>query len=191
MCLPVPALTHRSLPHSLPRGLIRPSIRLIFRPSRIGLECPVLYAIRICTTPHLALHDCILPSSFLPGADLPPTTTTTKHDPTFDRHMHNAHSRFRPNIVVSGLSKPWLEDTWAEIAIVPSNSSSSLAAGENGDKNKEKEGRKRINMNRISLVSKGTRCLLPNVNPEDGVRDDAVPFKVRRSLPSVLSEERD
>jgi len=61
--------------------------------------------------------------------------------------------RFRPNIVFSG-GGPFAEDSWQEIAI--------------GFKNAP----------RITLVSKCARCLLPNVSPETGEADKAVPYKV-------------
>ncbi|TFK41978.1 MOSC N-terminal beta barrel domain-containing protein [Crucibulum laeve] len=61
--------------------------------------------------------------------------------------------RFRPNIVFRG-GGPFAEDDWEEIAIGSESAP------------------------RISLVSKCTRCLLPNVSPETGERDKAVPFKV-------------
>lgn len=64
-----------------------------------------------------------------------------------------AIERFRPNIVFSG-GGPFAEDGWEEITI-----GSETAPV-------------------ISLVSSCTRCLLPNVSPETGVRDAAVPYKV-------------
>ncbi|KAI5830595.1 hypothetical protein K523DRAFT_239506 [Schizophyllum commune Tattone D] len=64
-----------------------------------------------------------------------------------------AVERFRPNIVFKGAG-PFEEDFWEEIAIGEPS-----APG-------------------ITLVSKCTRCLLPNVSPETGERDKAVPYKV-------------
>lgn len=64
-----------------------------------------------------------------------------------------AVERFRPNIVVKGAG-PFEEDFWEEIAV--------------GD----------VSAPGITLVSKCTRCLLPNVSPETGERDKAVPYKV-------------
>ncbi|PAV22641.1 cysteine ase [Pyrrhoderma noxium] len=61
--------------------------------------------------------------------------------------------RFRPNIVIGGAGVPWAEDTWERIQVGANTSD-------------------------ISLVSKCTRCLLPNVDPDTGVRDAAVPYKV-------------
>lgn len=93
-----------------------------------------------------------------------------------------ALSRFRPNIVLKGAGA-FAEDVWEEISI----------GGDDG--NDESMD--------ISLVSKCARCLvsaifdentlsitlivliplfplrqLPNVHPETGIRDKAVPFKV-------------
>lgn len=92
--------------------------------------------------------------------------------------------RFRPNIVIGGQSAPWLEDTWAEIAVEPSVSL--ISDGSNTNDVLEPERR----IERISLVSKGTRCLLPNVNPDDGIRDDAVPYKVCLPITACLSFTR-
>ncbi|KAF8913229.1 hypothetical protein CPB84DRAFT_1820649 [Gymnopilus junonius] len=61
--------------------------------------------------------------------------------------------RFRPNIVFRG-GGAFAEDDWEEISI----------------------GSKEAPL--MTLVSKCTRCLLPNVSPETGVRDQAVPYKV-------------
>jgi len=61
--------------------------------------------------------------------------------------------RFRPNIVFKGAGA-FGEDQWEEISI--------------GSKDAPA----------ITLVSKCTRCLLPNVDPETGLKDAAVPYKV-------------
>ncbi|KLO20146.1 MOSC-domain-containing protein [Schizopora paradoxa] len=61
--------------------------------------------------------------------------------------------RFRPNIVMQGAGIPWAEDLWETIQIGGNTST-------------------------ICLVSKCTRCLLPNVDPDTGIRDKAVPFKI-------------
>jgi len=61
--------------------------------------------------------------------------------------------RFRPNIVFKGAGA-FAEDSWEEISI--------------GSKDAPA----------ITLVSKCARCLLPNIDPETGVKDAAVPYKV-------------
>ncbi|KAK1221552.1 hypothetical protein PQX77_015671 [Marasmius sp. AFHP31] len=66
--------------------------------------------------------------------------------------------RFRPNIVLSG-GGPFAEDSWREVSIGPDVESAEKAPG-------------------ILVVSKCARCLLPNVSPETGIRDQAVPYKV-------------
>ncbi|KAJ4470815.1 hypothetical protein J3R30DRAFT_3300001 [Lentinula aciculospora] len=69
--------------------------------------------------------------------------------------------RFRPNIVLRGAG-PFAEDDFEEISI-------------GLDDDSEKTGEKQLG---ILLVSKCVRCLLPNVCPDTGVRDKAVPYKV-------------
>ncbi|KAK0199089.1 MOSC N-terminal beta barrel domain-containing protein [Armillaria mellea] len=64
--------------------------------------------------------------------------------------------RFRPNIVFKGAG-PFAEDMWEEIAI---------------------ESGPVLDAPGILIVSKCVRCLLPNVSPDTGVRDKAVPYKV-------------
>ncbi|KAF9055998.1 MOSC domain-containing protein [Panaeolus papilionaceus] len=64
-----------------------------------------------------------------------------------------AIERFRPNIILKG-GGPFAEDKWEEISIGSETSPV------------------------LTLVSKCTRCLLPNVSPETGERDKAVPYKV-------------
>ncbi|KAJ3809336.1 hypothetical protein F5876DRAFT_44078 [Lentinula aff. lateritia] len=67
--------------------------------------------------------------------------------------------RFRPNIVLRGAG-PFAEDNFEEISI---------------GNHSEITGEKQYG---ILLVSKCARCLLPNVCPDTGVRDKAVPYKV-------------
>ncbi|KZT54258.1 hypothetical protein CALCODRAFT_19059 [Calocera cornea HHB12733] len=66
--------------------------------------------------------------------------------------------RFRPNIVFAGAKEAFDEDSWEEVTVHDSQTD-------------EVKGR-------ILLVSRCTRCLLPNVDPSSGVPDKAVPFKV-------------
>ncbi|KAF7436253.1 hypothetical protein PC9H_003082 [Pleurotus ostreatus] len=68
--------------------------------------------------------------------------------------------RFRPNLVFTGAGA-YAEDHWEEIAI-----------------GHTKEEAQDPDTPGISLVAKCQRCLLPNVSPETGIRDKAVPFKV-------------
>lgn len=74
------------------------------------------------------------------------------------------HRRFRPNILVTG-GGPFAEDDWEEITF--------------GDP---------FNPN-LTLVSKCVRCLLPNVSPDTGKRDKAVPYKVLMKFRTGLNPE--
>ncbi|KAJ3786693.1 hypothetical protein GGU10DRAFT_427236 [Lentinula aff. detonsa] len=69
--------------------------------------------------------------------------------------------RFRPNIVLRGAG-PFAEDNFEEINIGSDDDTEMIGEEQPG----------------ILLVSKCVRCLLPNVCPETGVRDKAVPYKV-------------
>jgi len=64
--------------------------------------------------------------------------------------------RFRPNIVVSGLLKPFDEDSWGDVAI-----GDPVSGG-----------------GKFTFVSRCGRCRLPNVDPNSGEYDESVPFKV-------------
>lgn len=68
--------------------------------------------------------------------------------------------RFRPNIVIKGAGAPFFEDVLTEFTVDSHRESVDEASPI------------------IQLVSKCTRCMLPNVHPETGVRDKAVPLKV-------------
>ncbi|KAH7927258.1 hypothetical protein BV22DRAFT_1032010 [Leucogyrophana mollusca] len=81
--------------------------------------------------------------------------------------------RFRPNIVFKGASAPFAEDVLTEFAIDshrPGDAIDSTAPI-------------------IHLVSKCTRCLLPNVDTETGVRDKAVPYKALMKFRRGLDPE--
>ncbi|CCM01446.1 uncharacterized protein FIBRA_03498 [Fibroporia radiculosa] len=65
--------------------------------------------------------------------------------------------RFRPNIVLKGAGVPFAEDFWRTVVLHSSNSTAN---------------------SELTLLSKCTRCLLPNVDVHTGVRDAAVPLKV-------------
>ncbi|KAF8641062.1 hypothetical protein AX17_000706 [Amanita inopinata Kibby_2008] len=75
-----------------------------------------------------------------------------------------AIERFRPNIVFMG-GGPFAEDGWEEV-VIGSDASPTL-----------------------TLVSKCARCLLPNVGPETGQRDKAVPYKVLMKFRTGLDPE--
>jgi len=68
--------------------------------------------------------------------------------------------RFRPNIVFKGAGIPFVEDVVTELSLSSSDREAVDGTGI------------------VHLVSKCTRCLLPNVDPATGVRDNAVPYKV-------------
>lgn len=80
--------------------------------------------------------------------------------------------RFRPNIVIKGGGAPFVEDNITELTITsdgePANSASA-----------------------IHLVSKCTRCLLPNVDTVTGIRDSAVPYKAMMKFRRGLDPARD
>ncbi|EMD31142.1 hypothetical protein CERSUDRAFT_120106 [Gelatoporia subvermispora B] len=71
--------------------------------------------------------------------------------------------RFRPNIVFAGAGVPFAEDMWREIVTGPAPIADPSGAPPSQT---------------ITLVSKCTRCLLPNVDTRAGTRDAAVPYKV-------------
>ncbi|KAK1226485.1 hypothetical protein PQX77_010569 [Marasmius sp. AFHP31] len=66
--------------------------------------------------------------------------------------------RFRPNVVLNG-GGPWVEDEWEEISLGPDAETAQKAP-------------------RILVLGKCRRCVLPNVSPETGEKDAAVPLKV-------------
>ncbi|KAL0569658.1 hypothetical protein V5O48_012301 [Marasmius crinis-equi] len=66
--------------------------------------------------------------------------------------------RFRPNIVLRG-GGAWVEDEWEEVTIGP-------------------DAQTAQNAPRILVLGKCRRCVLPNVSPDTGVKDEAVPLKV-------------
>ncbi|GAB1526914.1 hypothetical protein RhiTH_010088 [Rhizoctonia solani] len=68
--------------------------------------------------------------------------------------------RFRPNIVVSGSPAPFDEDYWGDVQIGRDGSEGTV----------------------ISLVKRCDRCLLPNIDTTTGVRDNAVPFKIKTEI---------
>lgn len=79
--------------------------------------------------------------------------------------------RFRPNIVIKGGS-PFVEDNITELAITSDEEPANGASA-------------------IHLVSKCTRCLLPNVDIATGIRDSAVPYKAMMKFRKGLDPVRD
>ncbi|KAK3816208.1 MAG: hypothetical protein J3Q66DRAFT_341944 [Benniella sp.] len=65
---------------------------------------------------------------------------------------------FRPNLVISGVSKPWEEDTWCTVDIRGIT---------------------------YYFVCRCTRCDMPNVNPETGIKDKLQPQKTLQSVRRV------
>ncbi|KAG2070933.1 hypothetical protein BDR04DRAFT_1099163 [Suillus decipiens] len=80
--------------------------------------------------------------------------------------------RFRPNIVIKGAGAPFFEDILTEFTFDSHR--------ESVDKGSPV----------IRLVSKCTRCMLPNVHPDTGVLDKAVPLKVLMKHRRGLDPER-
>ncbi|KZT73416.1 hypothetical protein DAEQUDRAFT_703847 [Daedalea quercina L-15889] len=80
--------------------------------------------------------------------------------------------RFRPNVIIKGAGVPFAEDFWREVTISPSSESS--------DERHPAE---------VTFVMKCTRCLLPNVDPDLGVRDAAVPFKILMKFRTGMYQE--
>ncbi|KAI0271394.1 hypothetical protein BC834DRAFT_922199 [Gloeopeniophorella convolvens] len=66
--------------------------------------------------------------------------------------------RYRPNVVFEGSGQPFAEDMWKEISIRSGKGESDQSA-------------------KFTLVSKCTRCLLPNIDPRSGVRNMSIPSK--------------
>lgn len=70
--------------------------------------------------------------------------------------------RFRPNVVVEGAGKPYAEEEWEEISFTTT----------------ERSGRASSEYGRMLLVSRCTRCQLPNIEPSTGIQHKHVPYKV-------------
>ncbi|KAI0931062.1 hypothetical protein AcW1_001444 [Taiwanofungus camphoratus] len=86
-----------------------------------------------------------------------------------------AIERFRPNIVLKGAGVPFAEDMWREIVVSPKPEPNPNAAP---------------SAKTITLVSKCTRCLLPNVDINTGTRDAAVPYKILMRFRTGKDPER-
>ncbi|QRV80349.1 importin-9 [Ceratobasidium sp. AG-Ba] len=77
-----------------------------------------------------------------------------------------AMERFRPNIVLSGSPAAFDEDYWGDVQIGEDDTGGGV----------------------VSVVKRCGRCLLPNVDTNTGIRDNAVPFKVITRFRRVDSE---
>ncbi|RHZ75947.1 hypothetical protein Glove_208g117 [Diversispora epigaea] len=107
------------------------------------------------------------------GIDFQPETAFADTFPfliTSEESLHDLNGRlsepvtfrnFRPNIVVKGCSKSFEEDTWKEIII----------------------GTDKENIFYVSCRS--TRCIVPNVNPDTGIRNKLEPSKTLSSYRRV------
>ncbi|KAL4070478.1 hypothetical protein J3A83DRAFT_4358656 [Scleroderma citrinum] len=80
--------------------------------------------------------------------------------------------RFRPNIVIKGAGAPFVEDNITELAITSDREPADGA------------------LSAIYLVSKCTRCLMPNVDTVTGIRDNAVPYKAMITFRKGLDPAR-
>ncbi|KAJ9477748.1 putative SET3 histone deacetylase complex component Snt1p [Pseudozyma hubeiensis] len=92
-------------------------------------------------------------------------------------------TRFRPNIIVDNAPdsttalSAWEEDGWTAAELFPSSSSSSEAPF-----GKEAEGQGRAG---IYMLAKCARCMVPNIDPETGVRDNFLPYRVLQEYRQV------
>lgn len=89
-------------------------------------------------------------------------------------------TRFRPNIIVddapgaeSKLS-PWEEDGWSAAELFDAKADAPLGA------EAEHKGRAGIYM-----LAKCARCMVPNIDPETGVRDNYLPYRVLQEFRQV------
>lgn len=92
-------------------------------------------------------------------------------------------TRFRPNIIVDNASNadspltPWEEDAWTAAELFDSSSEAPLGA--------EAEGKGRAG---IYMLAKCARCMVPNIDPETGVRDMHLPYRVLQEFRQVDKE---
>ncbi|ORZ27702.1 hypothetical protein BCR41DRAFT_345732 [Lobosporangium transversale] len=69
-----------------------------------------------------------------------------------------SHLNFRPNLLISGVSKPWEEDTWCTVDIRGVT---------------------------YYFTCRCTRCDMPNIDPETGIKDKLQPQKTLQSVRRV------
>ncbi|KAJ1032509.1 hypothetical protein NDA16_000532 [Ustilago loliicola] len=93
-------------------------------------------------------------------------------------------TRFRPNIIVDNAPSsssspnakltPWEEDAWTAAEIFDPSSVAPRGA--------EAEGKGRAG---IYMLAKCARCMVPNIDPETGVRDNILPYRVLQEYRQV------
>lgn len=90
-------------------------------------------------------------------------------------------TRFRPNIIVDSLASteqklvPWEEDGWVSAELFDSSAS-------NTPMGKEAEGKGRAG---IYLLERCARCMVPNIDPDTGVRDSFLPYRLLQEYRQV------
>lgn len=104
--------------------------------------------------------------------------------------------RFRPNIVVESFNDdrghdlkkaliPWEEDAWTHVEIFDGRTSAASgkeAGGIGFGSNMYGKGTS------IDCVARCGRCLVPNVDPEEGIRDSHVPYSILQRWRQVQPE---
>ncbi|EST06403.1 MOSC, N-terminal beta barrel [Kalmanozyma brasiliensis GHG001] len=90
-------------------------------------------------------------------------------------------TRFRPNIIVdnapgaSTTLSAWEEDGWTAAELFPSSEAEAPMGS-------EAEGKGRAGM---YMLAKCARCMVPNIDPETGVRDNFLPYRVLQEYRQV------
>ena len=93
--------------------------------------------------------------------------------------------RFRPNIVLSSTTADdgtppllaWEEDGFTHLEVFESSSSSSSTPFGSEAKSKGKVG--------ILCLARCARCLVPNIDPHEGIRDPHLPYKALQGYRQV------